>query len=63
MSDEEHVQLLTLLKKHKGKILISGYDNDLYNDMLKGWNKVYKTNQVERGLRQKQETLWMNYKK
>ena len=60
MSDEDHVQLLTVMKKHKGKILISGYDNDLYNDMLKGWNKVYKTNQAERGL-VRTETLWMNY--
>lgn len=60
MIDEEHMQLLTLLKKHKGKILVSGYDNDLYNDMLKGWNKVYKTNQAERGI-VRTETLWMNY--
>ncbi len=60
LSNDEHMQLLSLLKSHKGKILVSGYDNELYNDYLAGWNKIYKTNQVERGL-VRTETLWMNY--
>lgn len=60
MSDAEHVELLKSLSKHPGKVLISGYDNDLYNEFLNGWKKVYKNTLAEGGAR-RIETLWMNY--
>lgn len=60
MKDSDHKELLEVLKKHPGKVLISGYDNDLYNDVLSGWNKVWKDTQAEYGLK-RTETLWMNY--
>ena len=60
MTDDEHVELLEVLVKHPGRILLSGYDNELYNNILKGWNKVYKDTTAECGLR-RTETLWMNY--
>ena len=58
--DDYHEKLLKKLLKHPGKIIISGYDNDLYNDMLKGWVKVQKHTTAERGI-QRTETIWMNY--
>lgn len=60
MEDGEHVELLEVLAKHPGKVLLSGYDNDLYNDMLHGWRKVQKKTQAEAGI-PRVETLWMNY--
>lgn len=60
MEDADHIELLKVLKKHPGKILISGYDNDLYNKMLSGWNKAEKTTLAEGG-RKRTEVLWMNY--
>lgn len=60
MSNEDHKKLLNLLIKHPGKVLLSGYDNDLYNNMLCGWNKVQKETLAEGG-RKRTETLWMNY--
>ncbi len=60
MSDREHEKLLKLLVEHPGKVLLSGYDNDLYNAMLNGWNKVQKNTLAEGG-RKRTETLWMNY--
>lgn len=60
MSDEDHVELLDLLVEHSGKILLSGYDNDLYNNALHGWNKVQKNTRAECGIK-RTETLWMNY--
>ncbi len=60
MEDSEHIELLGVLAKHPGKVLLSGYDNDLYNDMLPGWNKVEKKTQAEAGI-PRIETLWMNY--
>lgn len=60
MNDTEHVELLEVLRKHPGKILLSGYENDLYNEMLPGWKKVSKNTQAEAGI-PRTETLWMNY--
>lgn len=60
MSDTEHEELLKILNKHPGKVLLSGYDNEMYNDMLPGWNKVQKDTRAEGG-RKRTETLWMNY--
>ena len=39
MDDSEHEALLDMLLKHKGYVIISGYDTELYNTMLTGWNK------------------------
>lgn len=60
MSDEQHIELLEILLGHPGKVLLSGYDNELYNSMLKDWAKVYKNTTAEKGLR-RVEVLWMNY--
>lgn len=60
MEDAEHVELLKLLAEYPGKVLLSGYDNDLYNDFLAGWKKVQKKTQAEAGI-PRVETLWMNY--
>lgn len=60
MSDQEHEELLDLITNHKGRILISGYNSDLYNYYLKGWRKAYKDTCAEKGLK-RTEVLWMNY--
>jgi len=60
MTDEEHMELLEVLTSHPGRVLISGYENELYNEMLNGWNKVQKDTLAEGG-RRRIETLWMNY--
>lgn len=60
MSNCEHEELLKTLIKHPGKILLSGYENELYSDYLVGWNKVQKYTRAEKGLG-RTETLWMNY--
>ena len=60
MEDGEHEELLKTLVNHPGKILISGYDNDMYNDYLRGWRKANRNTLAENGLK-RVETLWMNY--
>lgn len=60
MGNDAHVELLEVLIKHPGKVLLSGYDNDLYNSILKGWRKVHKNTLAECGIK-RTETLWMNY--
>lgn len=59
MTDEQHIELLQTLKKHKGKVLVSGYDNDMYNNVLNGWHKETIVTHSERGKRE--ECLWLNY--
>lgn len=60
MTDEEHEELLKILLNHKGSVMISGYDTELYNDMLKGWHKKEKT-AYSQVCSKKQEILWMNF--
>lgn len=60
MTYKEHIELLEVLKNHPGKVLLSGYDNELYNNILEGWKKVQTDTLAEGGLK-RTETLWMNY--
>lgn len=60
MDDKDHEILLRLLLKHKGTVLISGYDTDLYRDMLGHWNRYEHTAYTQTS-KKKREVLWMNY--
>ena len=42
MENNQHKELLKLLLKVKGKVIISSYQNKLYDDLLKGWTTSYK---------------------
>lgn len=58
--EESHAELLSTAVHHKGPLLISGYDTDLYNEMLKGWHKEEKTCYTQ-ACTKRQEILWMNF--
>lgn len=60
MTDAEHLELLEILKNHPGPVMISGYESELYNDMLSDWRKVKKETLAEGGLK-RTEVIWMNY--
>ena len=60
MSDKKHIQLLDLLKKSESKIILSGYDNELYDEELKGWFTAEKQTTAQMGLH-RVEKLWMNF--
>lgn len=59
MTDEQHVQLLTNIKTVKGYVVICGYDNDIYNDMLKDFRRIEKMAMAD-GARQRTEILWLS---
>lgn len=62
MSGEaEHVQLLEFLKKLKGKVVVSGYASELYNELLKGWQAVPLKRGRDQTNRATNEMLWMNF--
>ncbi len=71
---EEHRIFLEKLKKFKGMIILSGYDNKVYDDVLKDWKKEYKktyspigafySDKIEKVKKltynEKMEVLWIN---
>ena len=60
MTDKQHIQMLNLIKKSKSKIILSGYDNELYNSELSEWTTVEKETIAQMGLH-RTEKLWMNF--
>lgn len=60
MDEQDHRELLDMLLAHKGPVVLSGYETDLYNSTLKGWKKEYTVSysQVDS---KKREVLWMNF--
>lgn len=70
-SDEDHIELIRTVLDKKGYFLLSGYDSELYNDMLIGWGKELKgAYTVTRSLdddgeyvneyAERTETLWLS---
>lgn len=60
MSDADHEELLKELLQSKAKIMISGYESDMYNEYLKDWNKDAFDSCAEHG-KPRQEIVWTNY--
>ena len=60
MNRDGHVQLLELLKESKSKVIISGYDSELYNELLKDWRTDERAAIAQMGLHRK-EKIWMNF--
>ncbi|MBU5486430.1 DNA adenine methylase [Clostridium sp. MSJ-11] len=58
--DHEHEELIKVLKEHSGPVLLSGYDSDLYNDLLNDWSKVEIKTNAEQG-KERIEVIWANY--
>ena len=62
MREFEHTRLLELTLKSKGMFVISGYDNELYNDTLAGWTKSSRQTAISshNGSGKRTEVLWIS---
>ena len=62
MREFEHTRLLELTLKSKGMFVISGYDNELYNDTLAGWTKssIQTAISSRNGSGKRTEVLWIS---
>jgi DNA adenine methylase len=60
MTDQDHVELLETLLQHKGYVMLSGYESDLYNEYLHNWRRISTPARAENSL-PRTEALWMNY--
>jgi DNA adenine methylase len=65
MTDDDHRQLLDLLLTLKGKVMLSGYPNDLYDTGLPGWNRhtFNLPNNASGGKSKRRitEAIWCNF--
>ncbi len=61
MSDSDHEKLLRLILQSPAKIMLSGYESEMYNDYLHGWEKRQFQSCAEGGAA-RTETVWMNYR-
>ena len=67
VSDEWHEEFLQTALRCKSKIMISGYESDLYHDYLKDWECFKYTKYSDTGLMFKKaslknDCLWVNYR-
>lgn len=60
MSDFDHVVLLETIAKSRANVIISGYDNELYNSVLCGWSSDMKETVIQMGLH-RTEKIWFNF--
>ncbi len=56
---QDHIELLTLLKTLPCHVILSGYPSAVYDDLLEGWNSVELQVMNQGGVRT--EKLWYNY--
>lgn len=59
-SAEQHEELIRVLLDHPGPVMLSGYDSDMYNDMLRGWMQLRHKARCECGGK-RTECLWVNF--
>lgn len=60
LDDTRHKELLDVLIAHKGPVIISGYDNEIYNERLCDWYREEIKDYCHTAKNNK-EILWMNY--
>jgi DNA adenine methylase len=60
MTERDHSDLLDFLKTLKGRVVLSGYPDQSYDDALGGWRRVDRAALAD-GARKRTEVLWMNF--
>jgi DNA adenine methylase len=59
MTDAEHEEMLMHAKKLQGYVIICGYPNEMYDDLLTGWRQVHRGALAD-GARKRTEVLYMS---
>ena len=60
LSGDDHADLLAVLRKLKGRVMLSGYPHPSYDDALDGWTRIEKAALAD-GARKRTEVLWCNF--
>lgn len=62
MTDADHCDLAALLRRIKGRAVLSGYRCNLYDELFAGWFRVNADEKLCNSSKGKrQESLWMNF--
>ena len=59
LSDDDHKKLAKVLKRLKGMVILSGYPNDLYKKLYRGWHIKTKKTRTN-GNQKRTEAIWIN---
>lgn len=59
MTRDDHEAMLAGLRTLEGMVLVSGYPNELYDDVLVGWRRVERAALAD-GARPRTEVIWLN---
>ena len=60
MTEQDHLDLLDLLKQHKGSVIISGYPSEMYDRELTCWSRITRKS-YNQNAEQRTEVLWCNF--
>ncbi|WP_443699394.1 DNA adenine methylase [Pseudomonas sp.] len=62
MTDADHRELIGTLLEAKGMVALSGYDSEIYRELLIGWSMNSTSARISagRGTSSRQECLWLN---
>lgn len=62
MDNDAHLTLLDTVNKLEGMVVLSGYNTDMYNDILTGWQKQEKQSSAagRKGSVKRLECLWLS---
>ena len=68
MTEDDHKDLVNLLLSTKGKVVLSGYDHEIYNPLIDaGWKRIVIGEYDKKSMRHNSETkkgteiVWVNY--
>lgn len=61
LTDDQHIHLLAFLRSLEGRVILSGYPCDLYDQALSDWHRIEKAALAD-GARKRTEVLWLNFK-
>jgi DNA adenine methylase len=59
MDDASHEKLISEIKNLKGIVILSGYDCEIYSDLLGDWHKVSREALADGGV-ERTEVLWLS---
>lgn len=61
MTKKDHIELLEVLMESKAKVILSGYESNLYDKMLDGWQKAYIESITQNVQKKRMEVIYMNF--
>lgn len=59
LTDDDHRELLDFLRGLKGAVVLSGYPNAIYDEILTDWQRIERQALAD-GARERTEVLWIN---